>query len=64
MTEPWLTKRELAEELKVSPSTIERLALPHLRVGNQNRYKMSEVIGHLQGERRGDNVVSLRGGAV
>jgi hypothetical protein len=48
MNEPWLTKRELAEHLKVSPRTIERLGLPHLRVGNQNRYQMSEVLSVLR----------------
>lgn len=41
--EPWLTKRELASQLRVSPRTIERLHLPAMRVGGQNRYKLSEV---------------------
>jgi Helix-turn-helix domain len=41
--EPWLTKRELAAHLKVSTRTVERLRLPFLRVGGQNRYRLSEV---------------------
>ncbi len=41
--EVWLTKQELSHELKVSVRTIERLRLPHMRVGNQNRYLFSEV---------------------
>lgn len=47
--EPWLTRREVAQELRVSPSTIDRLHLPHLRVGTMHRYKMSEVLAHLRG---------------
>ncbi len=43
MSEPWLTKRELAETLKVSTRTIERVKLPCLLVAGQNRYRMSEV---------------------
>lgn len=41
--EVWLTKKELAEALKVSTRTIERAKLPCLVVGSQNRYRMSEV---------------------
>lgn len=41
--EPWLTKRELAIRLRCSPRTIERLQLPAMRVGGQNRYRLSEV---------------------
>jgi len=41
--EPWLTKGELAAELKVSVRTIERLRLPAMRVGGQNRYRLSEA---------------------
>lgn len=59
MPEEWLTRRELAKALKVSPSTIARLDLPYLAVGNQNRYKMSEVVRALQG---GGDVVPLRRG--
>lgn len=62
MTEAWLTKRELAEVLKVSPRTIERLDLPCLRVGNQNRYLMSEVLQALRGTPA--EVVPLRRGAA
>ena len=43
MTEPWLTKREIAAQLKVSERTIERRKLPAMRVGGQNRYRLSEV---------------------
>jgi predicted DNA-binding transcriptional regulator YafY len=41
--EPWLTKKELADALKVSTRTIERAKLPCLVVGRQNRYRLSEV---------------------
>lgn len=41
--EPWLTKRELAARLRCSVRTIERLHLPAMRVGGQNRYRLSEV---------------------
>jgi hypothetical protein len=51
--EPWLTKRELAQALRISTRTIERLGLPHLRVGGQNRYRMSEVEAALRHERGG-----------
>jgi excisionase family DNA binding protein len=43
LSEPWLTKSELARELRVSVRTVTRLDLPHLRVGGQNRYRRSEV---------------------
>jgi len=38
-----MTKREVAQELQVSPRTVTRLKLPHTRVGGQNRYRMSDV---------------------
>ena len=62
MREPWLTKRELAAELKVSVRTIERLQLPFaLRVGGQNRYLLSQVERYLQGkDTDGGDVVELR----
>jgi hypothetical protein len=44
--ERWVTKRELAEHLRVTPRFIElqqRLGLPVLRVGALNRYRVSEV---------------------
>jgi len=47
--EPWMTKRELASELRISVRTIEKLKLPHLQVGGQNRYRMSEVEDYLRG---------------
>jgi hypothetical protein len=56
VTRLWLTKRELAAELRVSVSTIERINPPHLKVGGQNRYDPEEVYAAL----RGDNVVPLR----
>lgn len=55
MTEPWLTRAELARELRVSVSTIGRMRPPCLRVGGQNRYRLSEVERFL----RGADVVSL-----
>ena len=62
MREPWLTKRELAAELKVSVRTVERLRLPvAMRVGVQNRYFLSEVERHLRGESAGGgDVIQLR----
>lgn len=57
MNEPWLTKRELATELRVSPRTITRLNPPHTRVGGQNRYRLSEVEAALHG-------VPIQGGNV
>ena len=45
--EPWLTKRELALELRCSIRTVERLHLPAMRVGGQNRYRVSEVEAYL-----------------
>ncbi len=47
--EPWLTKRELARALRCSTRTIERLRLPALRVGGQNRYRLGEVEAYLRG---------------
>lgn len=56
--EPWLTKRELALELRCSIRTIERLHLPAMRVGGQNRYRLSEVESFLRsGERRGQLIL-------
>jgi hypothetical protein len=49
MTEPFLTKRELAAHLGVSPRTVQRLALPHTRVGGQNRYLLSQCLAALNG---------------
>ena len=61
MSEPWLTKRELAAELKVSVRTIERLHLPAMRVGGQNRYLRSDVERNLQGkDSDGGEVIELR----
>jgi hypothetical protein len=61
VTEPWLTKREVARKLRVSTRTVERLRLPCTRVGGQNRYRMSEVELALNGHTEPpDNVVALR----
>lgn len=61
MSEGWLTKREVARELKVSVRTVERLRLPCTPVGGQNRYLMSEVNQALRGEdETGGIVVPLR----
>jgi hypothetical protein len=59
--EPWLTKSELARKLRVSTRTIERLRLPCIRVGGQNRYVMSQVETALTGrDELPDNVTVLR----
>lgn len=50
--EPWLTKRELAGALRCSIRTIERLRPPALRVGGQNRYRISQVEAYLRGGER------------
>lgn len=61
MTEPWLTKREVARKLQVSVRTVERLHLPAIRVGGQNRYMMSQVEAALSGSKElPDNVVPIR----
>jgi len=61
VTEPWLTKREVARKLRVSVRTVERLHLPAIRVGGQNRYLMSQVEAALSGtDDLPDNVVRLR----
>jgi hypothetical protein len=58
LTEPWLTKRELALQLKKSTRSIERMDLPCLRVGGQNRYFLSQVVAHLSGvPEEGGNVI-------
>jgi hypothetical protein len=60
VAEPWLTKREVARELKVSTRTIERIKPPCTRVGGQNRYHLSEVEATLRGvPPEGGNVVRL-----
>ena len=59
-SEPWLTKRELAAELRTSPRTIERLRPPAMRVGGQNRYRVSEVEQFLRSPQRPGEVVELK----
>lgn len=55
--EPWLTKRELAIELSCSTRTIERLRMPAMRVGGQNRYRLSEVEAFLSHKSRPTRLV-------
>jgi len=59
MREAWMDKRQLAHELGISVRTVERLHLPHMRVGGQNRYHMSEVENFLRVGENADNVVQL-----
>jgi hypothetical protein len=59
--EPWLTKRELARELRCSVRTIERLHPPAMRVGGQNRYRLSEVEAFFHGEDRRAQLVLFPG---
>lgn len=49
MTEPWLTKAELAGKLKVSTRTIERHISPSVRIGRVNRYFLSQAEAQLRG---------------
>lgn len=58
--EPFLKKPQLARELQVSTRTIERLDLPCVKVGNTNRYLLSEVMAHLRGEERRAEIIELR----
>jgi hypothetical protein len=59
--EPWLTKRELAQRLKCSTRKVERLKLPSIRIGGQNRYFMSQVERALSAPADlPENVVALR----
>lgn len=58
MTEPWLTKRELAAKLETSTRTVERIDPPCVRVGGQNRYFLSQVEAFLVGvPEEGGNVI-------
>lgn len=59
MSERWYSKRELARELHVSISSIERHVKPTIVIGAMNRYEMSDVRRQLSGDRP-DNVVDLR----
>jgi len=59
--EPWLTKSEIAHKLGISTRTVVRLRLPHMQVGGQNRYRLSECERFMRtGDRDGGNVVELR----
>lgn len=49
MTEPVLTKRQLAMRLQVSTRTIERHIRPYMRVGGQNRYTLTDARAQLKG---------------
>ncbi len=47
-----LTKKELAEELKISIPTIDRqlkLGMPHVKIGKAIRFELEEVIKWLKG---------------
>lgn len=56
-----MTKREIARYLGVSLRTVERLSLPFMRVGGQNRYLPSEVQRFLRvGATDPENVIELR----
>lgn len=58
MIEPFLTKRQVAQKLQVSTRTVQRLNLPHMKIGGQNRYLWSEVIASLKtGDPDGAKVV-------
>jgi hypothetical protein len=41
--EPWVTKRQLADHLSVTPRWIELHGLPRWSTGGMNRYRISEV---------------------
>jgi hypothetical protein len=57
--EPWLTKAELAAQLRCSKRTIERIRPPAMRVGGQNRYRLSEVEAYLARRSRPARVLRL-----
>ncbi len=62
MSEPYLTKPEVAAKLGVSPKSVQRHIRPSGRVGGQNRYLMSDVRRQTRGESEDlpDNVTPLR----
>ncbi len=45
--EPLLTQKELCAALKVSHTTLWRMGLPTYNVGGRKRYRLSEVLRHL-----------------
>ena len=49
MSEPWLSKREIAREFGVSTRTVERQGWPCLPVGGVNRYLRTQVEAFLLG---------------
>jgi excisionase family DNA binding protein len=57
--EPWLTKREIAGHLQCSVRTVERLRLPAMRVGGQNRYRLTEVEAYLSRKSRPARLIRL-----
>jgi hypothetical protein len=60
VSEPWLTKGEIAAHFKVSKRTVVRKKFPHTKVGGQNRYRVSECEAALRGlPPKGGNVVRL-----
>jgi excisionase family DNA binding protein len=55
-----MTKREIARYLGISTRTVERLSLPFMRVGGQNRYFPSEVERFMRvGPTDPENVIAL-----
>jgi hypothetical protein len=60
VSEPWLTKREIAAHFKVSERTVVRKRFPHTKVGGQNRYRISECEAAFRGvPPEGGNVLRL-----
>jgi hypothetical protein len=56
----WLTQRELADHLRVSRRTVQRLDLPCLTVGGQKRYTLTEIYEALRGPEQKARVIPLR----
>ena len=44
-----LTRKEVAELLKVSTKTVERLPIPYLKVGRLPRYRREDVVKYVEG---------------
>jgi len=59
VTEPWYTKSELANLLRVSPRSVQRHVRPTMVVGGQNRYLMSDVRAQMATDLP-ENVTELR----
>ncbi len=46
--EPLLCQKEVCAELKISHTTLWRIDPPSYKVGGRKRYKLSEVLAHMQ----------------